>query len=179
MGSVLLRRFDARRDLDFVRSSMTEGGDRFLFGFALNLNSFQSFEGWFLEQLDGHFHDFYMVYVENDYEPVGYVYSFDFLPTDGHCRICVYIDVEYRLSGVGGIATVLFIKDLFTAYPLRKVYVTVFSYNTQSLESNLRAGFIEEAVLPSFKFYDGEYYDYHILSLSRDSFSQLFGGLPL
>ncbi len=179
MGNVILQRFDARRDLDFVRLSMTENEDRFLFSFNLNINSFQSFERWFIEQLNGNFHDFYMVYTENDYEPVGYVYSYGFLPTDGHCRICVYIDAAYRLTGIGGIAAARFIKDLFTAYPLRKVYSTVFGYNTQSLESNLHAGFIEEAVLPSFKFYNGQYFDYHILSIDRESFFRIFEELPL
>lgn len=177
MGDVNLKRFDARRDLDFIRISMLESDDRFLFSYSLQINSFQHFEKWFMEQLDGNFHDFFMIYTDNDYEPVGYIYSYDFLSADGHCRICVYIDPMYRLTGIAGIATISFLKMLFVEYPLRKVYFTVFDFNKASLESNLHAGFSEEAVLKKFKYYDGEYYDYHILSMERERFFEVFGNL--
>lgn len=168
------RKFDFRRDLDFLRRSMMENEEYHSFIYRIEVNTFQDFERWITEQMRSSFHDFYSVCSLNDPEIIGYVYSFDYRPDDLHCRICAYFDPIYRGTGASGIAVLHFIDILFSSYPLRKVYFTIFGYNTESLTSNIQAGFTEEAVLKEFKYFKGSFYDLHVLSISRDDFYSKF-----
>lgn len=173
MKGIFLRRFDARSDLDFVRQSMTEGISRFLFSYNMGINTFQDFEAWLVKQMRGNFHDFFTVCIDEISNTAGYVYSYDFRPDDLHCRICVYIDPVFHSTGVGAIAVAEFLKIMFTEYPIRKIYFTVFDFNRLSIESILSAGFTEEAVLKEFRYFDGNFHDMHILSVSREEFRRI------
>ena len=149
--------------------------DQYLFSSNLVFNTENSFLSWLNNRLIGEFHDFYKVCCGDIC--IGFVYSYDFSLVDGHCKAVAYVDEAYQNTGYGCIAGAMFIKKLFDSYPLRKVYTTVYDYNRQSLDSNLRAGFTEEGCIRGFRYYNGEYCDLHILSVEREAFYQNIGRL--
>ena len=151
MNSFELCNVESKRDIDFLYSAFT-GEDQFLHSTNLHFNTKQTFESWILER-------------------IGYVHNYDFSLIDGHCKLSVYIDEKYRKIGIGGFVTVNFLSYLFTEYPLRKVYSTIYDYNHESLTSNLAAGFIEEGIINEYRYHDGKYYSVHCLSMSHDSFN--------
>lgn len=64
----------------------------------------------------------------------------------------------------------------FVDYPIRKVYFEIYDYNTQSLSSNLQAGFTEEGCLKEYRYHNGVFHDLHILAMSRQDFYKCFEG---
>lgn len=132
------------------------------------INSDVDFQRWIIDQTKFAWHDFYIIKIHG--ERAGFVHSYQFRLGDGHCKICVYIDKPYRSRGVGGLALVKFLHILFRDYPLRKVILEIFDYNKQSLTSNLQAGFEEEGCIKGYRYFGGDYYDLHILSMDRNTF---------
>ena len=68
-------------------------------------------------------------------------------------------------------------KQLFLRYPLRKLYSTVYEYNSESLQSNLAAGFEVEGMLKDYRYFNGRYYGLYYLSISKDKFEKTIGKL--
>lgn len=74
------------------------------------------------------------------------------------------------VRGVGLQAWLLFIEYLFSYFNFRKIYGEIFGYNQLSLKSALHSGFIEEGCLKNHRWFGNQYWDLHILSLSREQF---------
>lgn len=174
-SSISLTKISSRDDIHFLYKSMTSS-DQYLYSTKIRYNSEHSFEQWILNQLNGNFHDFYLV-EDKKCGRIGFVHNYDFSLLNGHCKLVVYISPTFREFGVGGIAAIMFMKKLFKDYPLRKLYTTVYDYNNESLQSNLRAGFQEEGVLKHYRYYSGHYYDIHYLSMTREKFESTIGKL--
>lgn len=174
MESISLIPVELKRDIKSLYRFMCSD-DQFLFSTNLRFNTEQTFSEWLQKRLQLDFHDFYMV-INND-KVIGFVYNYDFSLIDGHCKLVVYVSNQYRKIGLGGIAAIMFIKRLFSDYPLRKVYSTIYEYNTQSLQSNLKAGFIDEGTINNYRYYDNKFYPIHFLSMSREVFYKTLGKL--
>jgi RimJ/RimL family protein N-acetyltransferase len=71
------------------------------------------------------------------------------------------------LEGVG-----IFVNLLFRTHDLRKLYAETPEFAFQSFASGLTEFFQEEAKLRDHDYYDGQYWDLHILSISRDFWVQ-------
>lgn len=169
MDNFELCSINSKRDIDFLYSIFS-GEDQFLYSTNLRFNSKQSFEKWIWEHINTDFHDFFMIMEKRNNQLIGYVHNYDFSLIDGHCKLSVYIDERYRKAGTGGFVSIFFINYLFLKYPLRKIYSTIYDYNSESLKSNLAAGFIEEGIIGDYRYHDGQYYAIHYLSISRDKF---------
>lgn len=167
MNNIKLRIVSLKRDTQFLYNSMINS-DQYLFSTKILCNTKQRYEEWFIGQLRNHFHDFFIVELNN--QQIGYVHNYDFSIKDGRCKIVVFIAAKYRTTGIGGVVAIDFMKYLFDSYPLRKVYLDIYDYNKQSLESNLRAGFKEEGQLKEYRFYNGKLFSVHVLSIDRNSF---------
>ena len=163
---------ETKKDMDFLYWAFV-GDDQYLYSTNLLFNTKQTFENWIWERVGTDFHDFFIVKDKKSEGLIGYVHNYDFSLIDGHCKLSVYIDREYRNTGIGGFVAVRFLKYLFTKYPLRKVYSTIYDYNYESLTSNLAAGFIEEGVINEYRYHDGKYYAIHYLSMSRNGFNDM------
>lgn len=168
VNDITLRLVNVPWDLDFLYQIMT-APDQYLFSTMTPLNSKDDFANWFLPRLQNDFHDFRVIMLQD--KLIGVVYNYDFSLTNGHCKICTDVLEQYRNSGTGGVATILYMNYLFQSYPLRKIYSTVYEYNRQSLLSNARSGFVEEGVITRYKYHDGKYSDIHYFSISRESFN--------
>lgn len=170
--------FSVNTDTPILYKMMMDLDDQYLFLNKIKINNDIEFERWIVEQSRSFFHDFYIIKHEDSI--IGFVYSYNFRPLDGHCKICTYIDKKYRNKGIGGVVAIRFMHLLFRDYPLRKILLEVYSYNYQSLLSNLKAGFTEEGCIKEYRYYNGEYHSLHILSIDRRTFYQKlvhFGGI--
>lgn len=147
--------------------------DQYLFSTRIPFNTEIAFHQWLERKLYNEFNDFFVIEDTSNQSIIGFVHNYDFSLIDGHCKICICIDKQYRYSGIGSIAAIKFLHILFGKYPLRKVYATVYSYNNESLKSNINAGFKEEGIIKNYRYYNGRFYDLHYLSLSRDSYKKL------
>ena len=153
---------------------MIEGQDQMLFHGRMQINSLPDFEKWMINNMTYTYHDFYVVVDEGSYNIVGYIYSYEYRMYDGHCKVCAFFKKKYRDIGIGAICGMRFFDEMFTNYPLRKIYIDVYEYNKQSLASNLDAGFVEEGCLKNFRYHNGEYHDMHLLALTRERFYERF-----
>jgi RimJ/RimL family protein N-acetyltransferase len=76
-------------------------------------------------------------------------------------------------TGLGIEAVDIFIEYVFGTYNLRKLYLEVPEYNVPFM-SNLAGGvFKEEGRLRQHTFYQGTYWDRHLLALYRDDFDSV------
>jgi RimJ/RimL family protein N-acetyltransferase len=176
-NNIILRKFDYKNDLDILFNIMINSNDQMLFHGRIQLNSVPDFEKWFMGNLTHGYHDFYVVEDGETKEVMGYIYSYEFRPYDGHCKVCTVLTEKYRAVGVGAVVGLRFLNELFSNYPLRKVYIDVYDYNKQSLQSNIDAGFVEEGLLKNFRYENGEYHDMHVLGLTRERFYEKFKGI--
>lgn len=150
--------------------NLMESQDQYLFSTKIHHNTYESFMRWLSVALTSTFHDFFVIRLPGKASPIGYAYSYDFSLRDGRCQVVVCTDFNYRKTGAGGFAAIDLLAFLFRAYPLRKIYATVYDYNKESLASNLSAGFIEEGLLREYRYYDGRYHSLHYLSIDRATF---------
>lgn len=172
MKELQFSEFDASRDTNKLYSYM-DSEDQYLFSSSIHFNSEENFGRWLYDQMHHYFHDYFTVLYRS--EPIGYVYNFDFSLVNGNCKLVIFIEKKYRQFGMGGIVAINYMNYLFQSYPLKKLYSTIYDYNTESLQSNLKAGFIEEGCLKDFRYYNGAYHSMHILSMTRDSFDATLG----
>lgn len=175
MSRYIFRKFIIHRDLQEIYIIMSDPKEQMQFQEKVPYNSSVEFERWLLGQLCGHFHDFYVIEDTANGMMIGFVYSYDFRINDGHCMVCVYVKPKYRNIGIGAICGLNFINELFRDYTMRKIYLTIYDYNQQSLRSNLHAGFVEEGCYKEYRFYGGRYWDMHLLAIDREKFYSLYG----
>ena len=176
-NSLSLRKFNSKTDLDKLFDLMINTKDQMLFHGRVQFNSLEDFERWFMGNLSHAYHDFYVISDDENNKIAGYVYSYEYRHYDGHAKVCVVMAEEYRQVGMGAIIGLRFLNELFSNYPLRKVYIDVYDYNKQSLKSNLDVGFEEEGCLKEFRYENGKYYDMHLLSLTREKFYEKYKGI--
>ena len=132
-------------------------------------NSMGVFAKWLDGKIEREFNDFMVFYTVAD-EFIGFAYSYEFQPLNGHCLFTVAVKEKFQNTGFGGFISVKFLKYLFENYNLRKVYTHVYSSNEHSLQCVEAFGFSKEGVLREYKFLSGKFDDLVILSLKREEF---------
>lgn len=132
-------------------------------------NSMGTFSKWLERRLEGEFNDFMVFYTTED-EFIGFAYSYEFQPLNGHCLFTVAVKEKFQNYGFGGFMSVKFLKYMFDNYNLRKVYTHIYSSNERSLKCVEAFGFIREGLLKDYKFMNGKFDDLLILSLKRKDF---------
>ncbi len=172
MNDFIFYRIAGKADVDFLYDCFSSD-DQFLYSTKLNFSSKRNFEVWLNDRLHKEFHDFFVIKDKRSMLPIGYIHNYDFSLTDGHCKLVVYISKKYRNTGIGGFVTVRYMKYLFDEYPLRKLYSTIYDYNTESLKSNIAAGFEEEGCIDGYRYHDGIYHKIHYLSMNRKKFKEI------
>lgn len=176
MNGFIIRKCCSRLDVTHLYEMMMSE-DQYLFSTKITINSEDCFSNWLLEHMESDFHDFFVIADVDKNAPIGYVHNYDFSLQNGNCKIVVYIDAAYRSTGLGGYCAIKFMDYLFSEYPIRKIYVMIYAYNSDSLDSNLKAGFIEEGILKKYRYYNGMFYDLHILSMDRERFYNTLQGV--
>lgn len=132
-------------------------------------NAMNIFQKWFDTNLEKEFNDFFIFRSEED-NFVGFAYSYDFQPLNGHCVFTVAVKDKYQKLGLGGLISIEFLKYLFSHYNLRKVYIHIYGNNYMSIHCAEGFGFNLEGVLKEYKFSCGSYVDLRIYSITRENF---------
>lgn len=163
---IKLTSFSINDDFEIVFDAFSNTNTQSLISNKVIVKSKEFFRDWVIFQLQSYYHEFKIVNY-ND-EKIGFCYSYEYI--DGTIKTVMYIKDEYQNSGVGVLAEIAFIDYLFNLYPIRKIYNHVYSYNEQSLNSHLKAGFNTEGKLLGYRYYAGDYHDVYILSITKDDF---------
>lgn len=130
-----------------------------------------SFQKWLNSSLVDEFNDF-MVFTEGG-NFIGFAYTYEFHPLDGHTKMTVAIKKEYISSGVGCLIAIKFLNYLFKNYSLRKVYMNVYDYNNNSINAIKSIGLKEESRLKEYHYYDNKFCDVVIFSISKSEYELL------
>ncbi len=133
-------------------------------------NAMNIFSKWLDQKLKDEFNDF-MVFRTADDQFVGFAYSYDFQPLNGHCVFTVAVKPEYRQIGMGGIISIEFLKYLFAHYSIRKVYIHIYGNNDLSIRCAEGFGFELEGVLKEYKYSNGQFVDLNIYAITKEAFS--------
>lgn len=91
---------------------------------------------------------------------------------NGHASIGAAFSQEVESVGLPATAVGLFIQYLFRVYPFRKLYLEVPGWNMAQIASGVGSYFHDEGRLRGHDYYDGKYWDKHILAMYR------VGGAP-
>lgn len=170
MLQVRFRSFDYARDLERLYTYMTKEENQILFSHGFQVHNIPMFERWISEKFaKNEYHDFFMI-EDSQGQTIGFTFSYEFFNYDAHCKYTLCLYEEYQNIGLGAVAGIKMMDYLFKKYPLNRIFVSVFDYNKKSIANNLKGGFEEVAVLPDYRFYGGEYFSLHILTISRDDF---------
>ena len=162
-------KYDHRKHLDAVFCIMTSPDEQPMFLMHSISNSLKDFDSWIQDHLKYNYNDFFIVEDEND-RLIGIVYSYDHRMIDRHCKLTVYIVPECRHGGVGGLITLDFIGFLFKHYPYRRINCDVYNYNIESKTSLRQAGFEETGRVKEYRYFNGQYHDLLLFTMSRESF---------
>lgn len=113
-------------------------------------------------------HRQYIISKKSDCEMIGTIYSYSFKPVDGNIFISTYLKTNSRSAIYGFESTTVFCLWLFSEYEsLHKIYMDVYEYNSISLSSLKKAGFVEEGRFKEHRLYDGKRWDMFRLAFYR------------
>ena len=174
MYKIKLRLFNHEKDRGSLYSYMSKLENQIMFSHKFQVNNDREFCEWLNDRFRHLYHDFFMIETDKG-ETIGFTYSYEFFSNDGHLKFALCLFEEYQNKGYGPVAALHMLKYLFTSYSINQVFTTVFDYNQNSLQSNLKGGFDEVGVLPNYRFYDGKYHSLHYLTMSREKFSEIVG----
>ncbi|NQU68247.1 MAG: GNAT family N-acetyltransferase [Candidatus Marinimicrobia bacterium] len=81
---------------------------------------------------------------------------------------------EYRGKGYGLKLVQALTWYAFENFPIHRLGLNVFSYNTAAIECYRKAGFIKEGELRDARYFEGEFISATIMSLLRPQYTQLY-----
>lgn len=177
MAGLSFRTFDPDRDTALMFELYRDPYEQALFAQRVPITTLVEFSEWLDGNMRGNYHEFRVIADEETGELAGFTFAYDYHPFDLHCKVCVYMRPEWRGSGAAGLMGARFMGDLFSAYPLRKIYALVYGYNKESLRSNLAAGFVEEGVMREYRYLGGAWHACHILALTKRAYEAGLGKL--
>lgn len=166
---IKIRNFSVNEDFSTIYDLYSDSEKQALISSRVVVKSKEQFREWLIFQLNNYYHEFRIIEL-ND-ESVGFCYSYDC--HDDTVKTALYINDNFQNIGIGAAAELLFIDELFSLYPLRKIYNHVYEYNNQSLSSHFNAGFQTEGILKEYRYYKGKYHNLYILSISKEEFYNL------
>lgn len=170
MIKVKFRCFNYSKDLERLYDYMMKEENQILFSHGFQVHNLPMFERWISEKFaQNEYHDFFMIEDLQD-NTIGFTFSYEFFSYDAHCKYTLCLYDEYQNRGLGAVAAIKMMDYLFRKYPLNRIFVSVFDYNENSRTNILKGGFEEVAILPDYRFYGGEYFPLHILTISREKF---------
>ena len=175
---LIMRDYNSNSDFGEVYRLFTNLKINHLIINKVSYNSMDVFSKWFHHHLEKEFHDFKVFFTQNN-SFVGFAYSYDFDPLNGHCLFTVVVTPEYQESGAGAFLAKTFLEFLFVNYNLRMVYIHVYSNNNMSLRCIESIGFNLNGLLKEYRYYNGEYVDLYIYSLTRDHFYRIVDSFPV
>ncbi len=119
--------------------------------------------------------DFYFIIRRrDDGKPVGVIYNYNASIVDQTCYLCVFLQADFTHTGMGTVASELFLRHLFHDQAIRKVYIEVFGYNEKVVRLARMKGFEQEGKLKEHRWYGNRYWDLNILAITRSEFTKRY-----
>ncbi|MCR5502083.1 MAG: GNAT family N-acetyltransferase [Lachnospiraceae bacterium] len=173
MKDIHFLRYDSRKHMDVLHGIMMNSEQQYLFLGHNNINSVQEFGEWIDRQLRGYYYNFYLI-ASGD-RIIGYVCGCNYNSINRNCSLTTYICDEWQGSGIGALATLQYMDELFRYHPIRRVYCEAYEYNTASVNTIRSAGLSEYGRYPEYRYFQGKYYDLLLFSISKEEFEEKYG----
>ena len=163
--------------------------ERYLMDIYLWENNFDELDGWQVRRKISSYNGFknkiessidgvnsiYLFVVEKKSENlIGYIGSNHIDIENGNFFVSTYIKPVYRKTGVNIEAGILFFNYMFKYFPVKKAISGVFSYNKDSLDNAISAGFKVEGIRKKHVFVKGEYHDEYLIAMFKEDFYNIF-----
>ena len=133
---VKLRSFDYAKDLKRLYEYMMKDENQILFSHGFQIHNLPMFDRWLSDMFSKNdYHDFFMIESPNG-KTIGFTFSYEFFAYDGHCKYTLCLFEEFQNTGYGAVAGIKMMDYLFKKYPLRRIFVSIFDYNKNSLLNN-------------------------------------------
>ena len=97
----------------------------------------------------------------------GYIGGYNYNKIDGYIYISTILGEKEKKNKE---AINIFVQYIFKCFPIRKIYCEICDNNKDKLITFQDMGFQREATLEEDTFFDGTYYNKHILSLYREDY---------
>jgi|GEM_PF-3455830 len=98
---------------------------------------------------------------------IGTISVFEINSIDGVAKTGTMLGEEYSNKGYGTEAKQMLLNWVFETLGLRIIYSEVYGFNERSRAYSLKCGYVQEASLSKKKFYNGEYWDELIFSITK------------
>jgi RimJ/RimL family protein N-acetyltransferase len=109
-------------------------------------------------------------------QPFGHVLAYQADPLNGHVYIGGVTEARFHRTGYPMEAFAILLRYLFTNWNFRKVYMDLPEYNrSQVFSAGVIDGIQEEARLRDVTYYNGSWWDWSIVSISREFFMECLG----
>ena len=164
-------------DRHFLFSCFTNPQEQYLCFPALRINTFQDFEIWLQENLRSDFHTFFLITIKS--QTVGFIYSYRQSLIDQLAFIAIYLTPPFRQGMIGSLAMLYFLNYLFSYYPLKRAYMSVYDYNVESIQNLHEAGFEEAGCLKKARYWQGKENDILYFSIEPLKLQMIFEELNL
>ena len=156
-------------DLQILYKWRNADSYRALFQNRRNVISPEEFRVEYKRDVERQRHVQFMIVLKKSNEPIGLIYSYNASMVDGYVFMGIYMDDKFQNRGYGAKASILFIKHLFDTYPIHKICLEIFSYNTMSFPGCQKLGFVKEGELVRQRFYFGKHWNVIRLALFREN----------
>ena len=100
-------------------------------------------------------------------DPIGQVTAYNANLRNRSVYFGMLIDPALMGAGWTSEAGALFLNYLFTIWDFRKIYIETIDFNFSNFASGIGRFFQEEGCLKENDFFNGRYWDMHILALYR------------
>lgn len=91
---------------------------------------------------------------------------------NAHCEVGLDILPSYRGKGYGRASYEMTLEFLFQHHNMHMVYLRVAAYNEDARRLYARIGFVETGRYEEYLYRHGRYWDYIIMSMTRDRYLQ-------
>ena len=160
---------------DFVYDCYQDYDSIHLFSNFLEIKSKNEFWDIFVDKLKKRYLEFMIILNKENNIPVGFIYSYDYNIVNQTVYIAICICKEKRKNIYGVLSGIIYFNYLFKTKPIRKVYCAIYSFNKECFEILSKIGFLKEGNLKKHRYYNGEYYDTYIMSLTRNNLYEFMG----
>jgi RimJ/RimL family protein N-acetyltransferase len=116
----------------------------------------------------------FIVYSSRSAEPNGHVFAYNLNQRDRYAFLGIVVAPWAIGKGWALEAAGLFVNYLFVNWDLRKLYGESIDFNYKSFRSGVGSLFEEEGILRKHYFYNGRYWDTHMLALNRSDWERRF-----
>lgn len=105
---------------------------------------------------------------------IGTIYSYSYNKLDKYCFISVYVKDEFRNTGVGIKAVIIFSRFLFSHFNLFKIYFEIYDLNNQLLSALKKRKISIEGHFLKQHIFNGKRHDVFRLAIYADDILNLF-----